>query len=90
MQEHGLACSILNFEKAKAEYFKARAEVLLSTEDRYLIDYPDEQVEPAPIQSAPIVSVVNVEPVPDIIPQPQPVAENPVSVSASDMLGLTG
>ena len=28
MQEHGLAYSILNFEKAKAEYFKARADVL--------------------------------------------------------------
>jgi integrase len=92
MQEHGLAYSILNFEKAKAEYFKARADVLLSTEDRYLIDFPDEQAEPAPIQPAPIVSVVNVEPVPDIIPQPQPqpVVENPVPVSASDVLGLTG
>lgn len=89
MQEHGLAYSILNFEKAKAEYFKARADVLLSTEDRYLIDYPDEQPEPARIQPAPIVSVVNVEPVPDIIPQPQPqpVVESPVLVSAADMLG---
>jgi len=102
MQEHGLSYSILNFEKAKAEYFKARADVLLDTDDRYLIDYPDEQAEPDPVRPEPIVSVVNVEPVPDIIPQPQPqpepqtqpqtqpVVENPVHVSASDMLGLTG
>ena len=96
MEEHGLPYSILNLEKAKAEYFKARADVLLNTDDRYLIDYPDEQAEPDPARPAPIVSVVNVEPVPDIIPQPQPqpqpqpVVENPVPVSASDMLGLTG
>ncbi len=92
MQEHGLSYSILNFEKAKAEYFKARADVLLDTDDRYLIDYPDEQAEPDPVRPEPIVSVVNVEPVPDIIPQPQPQPqpENPVHVSASDMLGLTG
>ncbi|KAB2657533.1 hypothetical protein F9K94_14360 [Brucella tritici] len=42
MQEHRLPYSILNLEKAKAEYFKARADVLLNTDDRYLIDYPDE------------------------------------------------
>lgn len=33
MEEHGLAYSILNLEKAKAEYFKARADVLLNTQE---------------------------------------------------------
>lgn len=72
MQEHRLPYSILNLEKAKAEYFKARADVLLNADDRYLIKYSDEQIEPIPVHPEPTASVVDLERAPDIIPQPQP------------------
>jgi hypothetical protein len=79
MQEHGLSYSILNLEKAKAEYFKARADVLLNTDGRYRINYTEERIEPKPVEPQPIVSVADVGVTPDIIPrQPQPtMAERP-------------
>lgn len=72
MEGHGLSYSILNLEKAKAEYFKARADVLLNTEERYLIEYPAEAIEPKPVEPLPIALIADAEMKPDIVPQPQP------------------
>ncbi|MBO1026934.1 hypothetical protein IPU75_19700 [Ochrobactrum sp. SD129] len=94
MQEHGLSYSIINLEKAKAEYFKARADVLLNTEERYLIDYPQEHVKPKPVEFEPIVSVFEVEKASEIVPQPQPqpqpIVTNAFPAFAPEMAGMSG
>lgn len=93
MEEHGLAYSILNLEKVKAEYFKARADVLLNTQERYLIEFPAEQVELNVVEALPSVTVVDVpeKPHPVSPPQPQqiPIPE-PVSMIAPVISALPG
>ncbi|MFC7067065.1 hypothetical protein [Brucella rhizosphaerae] len=78
MEEHGLAYSILNLEKAKAEAFKARADVLLNTQERYLIEFPTEQVEPNVVEALPSVTVADV-----------PEKPHPISHSHSQQVPLT-
>lgn len=79
MQEHGISAGILNVEKAKAEYFRARADVLLNTEGRYVFEYPvtiqevvTEVVAPKPIEepieATPPAPAENPEPVVPTIP----------------------
>lgn len=96
MEEHDLPYSILNFEKAKAEYFKARADVLLNTEERYLIEYPDEQEEVEQIAPQVVQPVLEVrtEPAPQLQPiTPQSVVIGPpmtVPVTAQPAVPLHG
>jgi hypothetical protein len=88
MGEHGLAYSILNLEKAKAEYFKARADVLLNTQERYLIEFP---TEPNVVEALPSVTVADVPEKPHpVSPPPQMPLTEPVPVIAPAISALPG
>lgn len=91
MEEHGVAYSILNLEKAKAEYFKARADVLLNTQERYLIEFPAEQVEPNVFEALPSVTIVDVPEKPHpVSPPPQAPLTEPIPVIAPVISTLPG
>lgn len=51
--------------------------MLQNTEDRYLIEYPAETVEPKLIEPLPIAFVADAEMKPDIVPQPLPQIAGP-------------
>jgi len=81
MEEHDLPYSILNLEKAKAEYFKARADVLLNTDERYLIEYPVEPIEPELPKEKPVqpVAEIRVETLPSPVAPQSVIVETPVA-----------